>query len=117
MQSNMREITFKPDFESWRAVARQLLKQSVAPAEVRLADCEQESSLWIADFVTAEIKAAVFGLIAVLIAAYQGLNAKRGPTGVGEAVNQSVVVTGIVLFAVNLVITEIFFAVVPQRTF
>jgi phospholipid/cholesterol/gamma-HCH transport system permease protein len=53
----------------------------------------------------------------VLIAAFQGLNAKRGPTGVGEAVNQSVVVTGIVLFAFNLVITEIFFAVVPQRTF
>jgi phospholipid/cholesterol/gamma-HCH transport system permease protein len=71
----------------------------------------------VADFVTSGIKAAVFGLVAVMIAAYQGLNAKRGPTGVGEAVNQSVVVTGVVLFALNLVITEIFFAVVPQRTF
>ncbi|HEV7207009.1 MAG TPA: ABC transporter permease [Jatrophihabitans sp.] len=71
----------------------------------------------VADFVTSEIKAGVFGLIAVLIAAFQGLNAKRGPTGVGEAVNQSVVITGIVLFAFNLIITEIFFAVVPQRTF
>jgi phospholipid/cholesterol/gamma-HCH transport system permease protein len=71
----------------------------------------------VADFVTSEIKAAVFGLVAMMIAAYQGLNAKRGPTGVGEAVNQSVVVTGIALFAMNLVITEIFFAVVPQRTF
>lgn len=71
----------------------------------------------VADFVTSEIKAGVFGLVAVMIAAYQGLNAKRGPTGVGEAVNQSVVLTGIVLFALNLVITEIFFAVVPQRTF
>lgn len=71
----------------------------------------------VADFVTSEIKAAVFGLTAVMIAAYKGLNARRGPTGVGEAVNQSVVITGIVLFALNLVITEIFFAVVPQRTF
>ena len=71
----------------------------------------------LADFITSEIKAAVFGLVAVMIAAYQGLNAKRGPTGVGEAVNQSVVITGIVLFGLNLVITEIFFAVVPQRTF
>jgi phospholipid/cholesterol/gamma-HCH transport system permease protein len=71
----------------------------------------------VADFITSEIKAAVFGLVAMMIAAYQGLNAKRGPTGVGEAVNQSVVVTGIALFAMNLVITEIFFAVVPQRTF
>ena len=59
----------------------------------------------------------IFGLVAVMIAAFQGLNAKRGPTGVGEAVNQSVVITGIVLFGLNLVITEIFFAVVPQRTF
>jgi hypothetical protein len=32
-------------------------------------------------------------------------------------VNQSVVITGIVLFAENLVITEIFFAIVPQSAF
>jgi phospholipid/cholesterol/gamma-HCH transport system permease protein len=69
------------------------------------------------DFVTSEIKACTFGLSAILIAAYKGLNAKRGPTGVGEAVNQSVVITGIVLFGFNLIITEIFFALVPQRTF
>lgn len=50
----MREITFKPDFENWRAVARQLLRQGVPPSQVRLADCEQESSLWTADFVTAD---------------------------------------------------------------
>jgi phospholipid/cholesterol/gamma-HCH transport system permease protein len=71
----------------------------------------------VADFVTSELKACVFGLTAVLIAAYKGLNTRRGPTGVGEAVNQSVVITGIILFGINLVITEIFFAVVPQRTF
>jgi len=50
----MREITFKPDFENWRAVARQLLRQGVPPSDVRLADCEQESSLWTADFVSAD---------------------------------------------------------------
>jgi len=71
----------------------------------------------VADFVTSELKACAFGLTAVLIAAYKGLNTRRGPTGVGEAVNQSVVITGIILFGINLVITEIFFAVVPQRTF
>jgi uracil-DNA glycosylase len=48
----MREITFKPDFESWRAVARQLLKEGVLPSEVQLLDCEQDSTLWTADFVT-----------------------------------------------------------------
>jgi phospholipid/cholesterol/gamma-HCH transport system permease protein len=36
---------------------------------------------------------------------------------VGEAVNRSVVITGVVLFALNLVITEIFFAIVPQRIY
>jgi phospholipid/cholesterol/gamma-HCH transport system permease protein len=71
----------------------------------------------MSDFVTSEIKASIFGITAVLIAAYKGLNAKKGPTGVGEAVNQAVVITGIVLFAINLIVTEIFFALVPQRTF
>ncbi|MCW2496878.1 ABC transporter permease [Jatrophihabitans sp.] len=71
----------------------------------------------MSDFVTSEIKASIFGITAVLIASYKGLNARRGPTGVGEAVNQAVVITGIVLFGLNLIITEIFFAVVPQRTF
>jgi len=71
----------------------------------------------MSDFITSEIKASIFGLTAVLIAAYKGLNARRGPTGVGEAVNQAVVITGIVLFAINLIVTEIFFAIVPQRTF
>jgi phospholipid/cholesterol/gamma-HCH transport system permease protein len=71
----------------------------------------------VPDFITSELKACAFGLTAVLIAAYKGLNARRGPTGVGEAVNQAVVITGIVLFGINIVITEIFFAVVPQRTF
>jgi phospholipid/cholesterol/gamma-HCH transport system permease protein len=70
-----------------------------------------------ADFATSEIKSVVFGITAMLIAAYKGLSAKRGPTGVGEAVNQSVVITGIVLFGINLIITEVFFALVPQRTF
>ncbi|MGN6608935.1 MAG: MlaE family ABC transporter permease [Jatrophihabitans sp.] len=71
----------------------------------------------MSDYITSLIKAMVFGLVAVMIAAYMGLNAKRGPTGVGEAVNRSVVITGVILFGLNLVITEIFFAVVPQRAF
>ncbi|MDP9116589.1 MAG: ABC transporter permease [Actinomycetota bacterium] len=71
----------------------------------------------MADFVTAEIKAAVFGSTAAMIAAFKGMQATKGPTAVGEAVNQTVVITGVILFAQNLIITEIFFAVVPQTTF
>src|SRR2546423_12605976 len=50
----MREITFKPDFESWRAVARQLVRERVAPSEVRMMDCEQDSTLWTADFIAGD---------------------------------------------------------------
>jgi uracil-DNA glycosylase len=50
----MREITFKPDFDSWRAVARQLLKDHVPPSDVRMMDCEQDSTLWTADFVNGD---------------------------------------------------------------
>lgn len=71
----------------------------------------------MADFITSEIKAAVFGVTAAMIAAFKGMSARKGPTAVGEAVNQTVVITGIILFAQNLIITEIFFAIVPQRTF
>jgi len=69
------------------------------------------------DFITSEIKAAVFGVTAAMIAAFKGLSARKGPTAVGEAVNQTVVICGIILFAENLIITQIYFALVPQRSF
>jgi phospholipid/cholesterol/gamma-HCH transport system permease protein len=69
------------------------------------------------DFFTSEFKAAVFGVSAAVIAAYNGMNARKGPTAVGEAVNRTVVISGIILFGENLVITEVFFALFPERTF
>jgi phospholipid/cholesterol/gamma-HCH transport system permease protein len=65
------------------------------------------------DIIESEIKAAIFGVLASVVASYKGLGAKKGPAGVGEAVNQSVVVTGVSLFVVNLVITEVFLVLVP----
>jgi len=61
------------------------------------------------DFVIAEVKAAVFGLLAGLTACFLGLNVKGGPKGVGDAVNQTVVFSFMLLFAANTVITTIFF--------
>jgi phospholipid/cholesterol/gamma-HCH transport system permease protein len=61
------------------------------------------------DFVIAEVKAAVFGLLAGLTACYLGLKVKGGPKGVGDAVNQTVVFSFMLLFAANSVITAIFF--------
>lgn len=67
------------------------------------------------DLYTGEIKALIFGLIAGVVAAYKGLNAGGGPKGVGDAVNQSVVITFMLLFAVNFVITAVYFQVVPAK--
>lgn len=67
------------------------------------------------DLWTAEFKALVFGAIAAVVAAYKGLNAGGGPKGVGDAVNQSVVITFMLLFVVNFVITAVYFQVVPQK--
>jgi phospholipid/cholesterol/gamma-HCH transport system permease protein len=67
------------------------------------------------DLYTGEIKALIFGLIAGVVASYKGLNAGGGPKGVGDAVNQSVVITFMLLFAVNFVITAVYFQVVPAK--
>ena len=70
----------------------------------------QLSDLW-----SALIKAFVFGFIAAMVACYKGLNAKGGPKGVGDAVNQAVVVTFILIFFANFVLTTLYFALVPQK--
>jgi phospholipid/cholesterol/gamma-HCH transport system permease protein len=67
------------------------------------------------DLVVGEIKALVFGAVAALVASYKGMTARGGPKGVGDAVNQSVVITFMLLFALNFVITAIYFQVVPQK--
>src|SRR5258705_254824 len=52
---------------------------------------------------------------AALVASYKGLNAKGGPKGVGDAVNQSVVITFMLLFLVNFVVTTLYFSLIPQK--
>nr|WP_246222354.1 ABC transporter permease [Gordonia sp. (in: high G+C Gram-positive bacteria)] len=59
------------------------------------------------DVMVAEIKAAVFGLLAGLVACHLGLNVKGGPKGVGDAVNQTVVFSFLLLFLANSIITTI----------
>jgi phospholipid/cholesterol/gamma-HCH transport system permease protein len=67
------------------------------------------------DLIESMLKAAVFGVIAAVVASYEGMGARRGPAGVGEAVNRSVVITGVCLFIANLILTEIFLVTVPPR--
>src|SRR5436190_12003085 len=61
-------------------------------------------------------KALVFGLIAAIVAAYKGMSAGGGPKGVGDAVNESVVITFMLLFVVNFVMSAIYFQLVPPKT-
>ena len=67
------------------------------------------------DLIVGEIKALVFGMVAALVASYKGMTAKGGPKGVGDAVNQSVVITFMFLFVINFVASAIYFQVVPQK--
>ena len=67
------------------------------------------------DLWTGEIKALIFGAIAAIVASYKGLTAGGGPKGVGDAVNQSVVISFMLLFLTNFIITAIYFQVVPQK--
>jgi phospholipid/cholesterol/gamma-HCH transport system permease protein len=70
----------------------------------------QLPDLWIS-----EIKAVIFGFLAGTVAAYRGLNPGSGPKGVGDAVNQSVVITFLLLFFVNFVLTTIYLQLVPAK--
>lgn len=59
------------------------------------------------DFVVSLIKTALFGIAAALVACYLGMNAKGGPKGVGEVVNQTVVFTLMVLAVINTTVTAV----------
>jgi phospholipid/cholesterol/gamma-HCH transport system permease protein len=46
-------------------------------------------------------------MAAGLIACYMGISVGGGPAGVGNAVNETVVFTFMVLFAINVVVTAV----------
>lgn len=66
------------------------------------------------DLLLAEFKALVFGFIATIVASHKGLSASGGPKGVADAVNQSVVLSVILLAVVNVAITQAYVMLVPQ---
>jgi phospholipid/cholesterol/gamma-HCH transport system permease protein len=70
----------------------------------------QLPDLWIS-----EIKAVIYGFVAGVVAAYRGLNPAAGPKGVGDAVNQAVVITFLLLFLINVVLTGIYLQIVPPK--
>ena len=58
---------------------------------------------------------AVSFLIAGVVASYCGMNPKGGPKGVGDAVNLGVVLTFLLLFFANLILTAMYLQIVPPK--
>lgn len=72
-----------------------------------------------ANLTTIEIGVAVFkstaiGFIIGIVCSYKGLNASGGPSGVGRAVNQAVVITFALVFIVDLIINLITLGLFPE---
>src|SRR6201997_5570096 len=59
------------------------------------------------EVVIATVKAAVVGLIAGLVGCFRGLTVRGGSKGLGTAVNETVVLCVVALYAVNVVLTTI----------
>ncbi len=69
----------------------------------------------LADLWMALLKAMIFGWVAGMVACYKGFFVRGGPKGVGDAVNQAVVITFILLFFLNFILTALYFNFVPQK--
>ena len=67
------------------------------------------------DLFMALTKATIFGFVGGTVACYKGFYAKGGPKGVGDAVNQAVVITFLLLFFLNFILTAVYFNFVPQK--
>lgn len=67
-----------------------------------------------ADLLLALAKATVFGFIVGVVACSRGLSASGGPRGVADAVNATVVLSVVLLFATNVVMTQLYAMVVPR---
>ena len=62
------------------------------------------------DVISGLIKSIVFGLIVAIIGCYYGYNSKRGAEGVGKATTNAVVISSILIFISNYIMTDLFFA-------
>ena len=60
-------------------------------------------------------KAAVFGVVAAVVACYRGMNCATSPVGVGKGVTEAVVQTFLVVFILNYVITTVYLSIYPPK--
>ncbi|MFE3544756.1 MlaE family ABC transporter permease [Nocardia sp. NPDC059177] len=67
------------------------------------------------DLMVALFKAAIFGALTAIIACDIGLNTKGGPGGVANSVNSAVVTSALMLFATNVIITQLYNSFFPSK--
>lgn len=65
--------------------------------------------LELKDIYTGLLKAVVFGIIIALVSCYEGLNAKGGAEGVGQATTRSVVISFILIISADCLLTALFY--------
>jgi phospholipid/cholesterol/gamma-HCH transport system permease protein len=73
------------------------------------------SLLTLPDLLATLIKAWIFGFIAAAVACWKGMNCDYGPSGVGRAVNQAAVISAMLVFAANYVLSALDYALFPPR--
>jgi phospholipid/cholesterol/gamma-HCH transport system permease protein len=69
----------------------------------------------VSDLSFALAKSVIFGAIVAVVACDRGLNTKGGPAGVANSVNAAVVNSVLLLFTVNVVLTQLFAILVPAK--
>ena len=65
-------------------------------------------------FRSSEVKAGLFGLAAGLVACYRGLTTAGGPKGVGDSVNQTVVLSVVLLSVLDVLLTAVYLQLAGQ---
>lgn len=69
----------------------------------------------VSDLSFALIKSVIFGAIVAIVACDRGLSTKGGPAGVANSVNAAVVNSVLLLFTVNVILTQMFALLVPTK--
>lgn len=67
------------------------------------------------DLMFALAKAVIFGAIVAIVACDRGLSTKGGPAGVANSVNAAVVNSVLLLFTVNVILTQLFTILFPAK--
>jgi hypothetical protein len=78
--------------------------------QIVLVRLDKPARLQTMDVVSGLVKASVFGFVIALMGCWCGYNSRGGAQGVGAAATSAVVISSILILALDYIITEMFFA-------